>query len=174
MTVLLKADDSILDIVRQAYIDENGLTLTGQLDRQQYKSVNKFLAVAGADWNRKAKRHLFRPGAKERIEALLANGELRDDKKHFQSFYTPTALAAEVIAIADIRHVIHAFKFLKPGGKLVAIMAKGWMQGESRVRADFRDFLAIHGSVIKEVPEGTFKESGTNIAAVLIELRADG
>ena len=34
MTVLLKADDSILDIVRQAYIDENGLTLTGQLDRQ--------------------------------------------------------------------------------------------------------------------------------------------
>jgi 16S rRNA G1207 methylase RsmC len=62
---------------------------------------------------------------------------------------------------ADIRHIQHALKFLKPGGKLAAIC----MDTPHRRKA----FQSI-AKTWRELPPGSFKESATNIAAIMFSL----
>ncbi|MHA1572910.1 MAG: DUF3560 domain-containing protein [Alphaproteobacteria bacterium] len=64
---------------------------------------------------------------------------------------------------ADIKHIRHAQKFLKPGGRLVAICANG-----PRQRAAFMD-IAEHW---EDLPAGTFKQAGTNVNTALVVLTA--
>jgi predicted RNA methylase len=67
---------------------------------------------------------------------------------------------------ADAQHVLHALKFLKPGGKLVAIMSAGVTFRETdwyrRVRG-----LACE---IRPLPPNSFKDSGTSVNAVLVKI----
>lgn len=59
---------------------------------------------------------------------------------------------------ADIRHIEHARSFLKPGGRLAALM----MDTEHRERAlrhDAEDWI--------EIPAGTFQAEGTKVPAIL-------
>jgi protein-L-isoaspartate O-methyltransferase len=60
---------------------------------------------------------------------------------------------------ADIKHIEHARKFLKPGGRLVAICADGPRQ---------RERLRPLASKWRSLPAGTFKESGTMVNAALL------
>jgi len=248
----LKASPEILDILKSSELKDNGIQLNGQLSREDYVAVNKFLTVAGCKWNKGKGMHIFiDAAAKDKMIGLINTGEVQDDKKLFQSYYTPDSLAAEVVDIAgikfgdkvlepsaghgaiadrakelkakvhcveidpvsadilerkgyvvkradflalpsptcpmhqyeivvmnppftgdqDIKHVIKAFEFLAIGGKLVAIMGKGWTFGNRKACVQFREFLQKHGgAIVREIPEGTFKESGTNIATVIIEI----
>lgn len=70
----------------------------------------------------------------------------------------------------DIDHVVHAFKFLKPGGRLVAIMGAGVTFRTNRKTVAFRAFVAQAGGTIEPLPEGTFKVSGTAVNTVLVVL----
>lgn len=83
---------------------------------------------------------------------------------------TPRKPVSPSRPLPDIDHVLHAYKFLLPGGKLVAIMSKGFLAGEQKKRAGFRQFLAEHGKVVLELPSGTFQESGTMVETVVVEL----
>jgi predicted RNA methylase len=65
----------------------------------------------------------------------------------------------------DIAHVAHALTLLAPGGVLVAIMSP------NTARAAFTDLIFGHDFEIEEVPAGTFKESGTNIATIILIIR---
>jgi phospholipid N-methyltransferase len=72
-----------------------------------------------------------------------------------------------------IRHVKHAYDLLSPGGRLVAIMDKGWMFGANKTRREFKEWyegMQSDGfaSVPEELPPGTFKDSGTNVGAILV------
>lgn len=71
----------------------------------------------------------------------------------------------------DIDHVNHAFKFLKPGGKLVSVMSEGTFFRTNQKAEKFRDFFLEHflGSV--ELEPGDFKESGTMVKTRIIALR---
>lgn len=69
---------------------------------------------------------------------------------------------------ADIRHVTQATKFLKPGGKLVAIMSAGVTFREDRTTREFREMVAAHGGTIKPLAPGAFKASGTGVNAALV------
>jgi predicted RNA methylase len=62
---------------------------------------------------------------------------------------------------ADIRHIHHALKFLKPGGKLAALA----MDTHHRAEA-----LRPMSSTWEQIPAGAFKSEGTNIAAVLLTI----
>ena len=58
------------------------------------------------------------------------------------------------------KHVLHAYKFLKPGGRLVAIIPHGAINKEYQGEWD----LMMRGFVNEiPLPKGTFKESGTMI-----------
>jgi len=72
----------------------------------------------------------------------------------------------------DIEHVTHAFKFLKPGGRLVAITSPSWQTKQDRKSAAFRKLVEDHGRIAEEFSEGSFKESGTNVRTLLVVLDA--
>lgn len=73
---------------------------------------------------------------------------------------------------ADIRHVMHAARFLRPDGRLVAIMSAGVTFRQTRLTLDFHEFLAAHGGEIRPLPEGAFLSSGTAINTVVVSLDA--
>ncbi|MCU0876007.1 MAG: class I SAM-dependent methyltransferase [Pirellulaceae bacterium] len=65
---------------------------------------------------------------------------------------------------SDVRHIQHARKFSKPGGRLVAICAAGPVQ---------RDALEPVCSEWIDLPQGTFKEQGTNVHTAIVVIDAD-
>ena len=67
----------------------------------------------------------------------------------------------------DIKHIRHALRFLKPGGKLVAICANG-----PRQNAQLRPLVQQHGGVWESLPPNTFAESGTAVNTALFTLTA--
>lgn len=77
---------------------------------------------------------------------------------------------------ADIRHVAHALRFLKPGGRMVAILSAGVLSRDNRLTADFRTDIALAGGRFELLPDGSFRESGTMVHACLLVAgaRADG
>lgn len=72
----------------------------------------------------------------------------------------------------DIRHVLHAYRFLVPGGRLVAIMSNSVMFRENKLTADFRDFVGARGGTMKALPEGSFKPSGTGVNTCIVTIGA--
>lgn len=73
---------------------------------------------------------------------------------------------------ADINHVLHAYRFLKPGGVLVAIMSAGVTFREDRKSREFRQFVDEHGGTIEALPPGSFKSSGTMVNACVVKIVA--
>lgn len=69
---------------------------------------------------------------------------------------------------ADVKHVMHALKMVKPGGKLVAIMSGGVMFRTTRQTAEFRELVGRYGGTFEALPPGAFKESGTLVNTVLV------
>lgn len=70
----------------------------------------------------------------------------------------------------DMAHVLHAWKFLKPGGTLAAITSPGWKHRVQKSAVAFREFIERHKEHVEDLPEGAFKASGTGIATVLVVL----
>ncbi len=71
---------------------------------------------------------------------------------------------------ADIKHVLHAFKFLKPGGRLVSVMSAAVQFRDNNLTKDFRRFVAEKGGTIQELPQGSFKVSGTMVNTVVVTI----
>ena len=71
---------------------------------------------------------------------------------------------------ADVKHVEHALKFLKPGGRLVALCANGPRQGAAFGR--WRDSGRFASATWRALPPGSFKESGTNVNVALVMIDA--
>jgi hypothetical protein len=69
----------------------------------------------------------------------------------------------------DIKHIQHAFTLLKPGGRIVAIMAN--RAGQNRAK-EFFDFVGNHG-YYESNPEGAFKSAfkptGVNTITVVLD-----
>ncbi|SFJ68531.1 N-6 DNA methylase [Methylobacterium brachiatum] len=69
----------------------------------------------------------------------------------------------------DIAHVEHAMRFLKPGGRLVAIMSGGILYRAGK-QAAFRQRIMDLGGTIAQLPADSFKASGTNVSTCLVSL----
>lgn len=65
----------------------------------------------------------------------------------------------------DIQHVTHAMKFLRPGGRLVAIVSAGALFRQDRLAVEFRELVANN---ITPLPEGSFKASGTGVNTAMV------
>lgn len=70
----------------------------------------------------------------------------------------------------DVDHVMHAWKFLKPGGRLVSIMSAGVKFRNDNKYKTFRSFVEEIGGRIVDLPEGSFKASGTNVNTVMVTM----
>lgn len=78
-------------------------------------------------------------------------------------FFDAVAMNPPFHMRADIRHIEHARKFLKPGGTLAALC----MDTPHREKA-----LRHLSATWEQIPAGAFKSEGTGIAAVLLTIRA--
>lgn len=67
----------------------------------------------------------------------------------------------------DVKHVAHAWKFLKPGGRLVAIMWPNTKRAAFEALLDAGDVAEFQ---IIQVDAGEFKESGTDTASLILIL----
>lgn len=68
----------------------------------------------------------------------------------------------------DIDHVRHAYKFVRSGGRVVAIMSAGVTFRQNRKTVEFREWVKDLGGTIEDLPEGTFKAEGTMVRAVMV------
>lgn len=71
----------------------------------------------------------------------------------------------------DIDHVTHAFKFLKPGGTLHAIMSAGTEFRETKKAVAFRELVNKCGGRMDDMPAGSFAESGTYVNTIAVKLQ---
>lgn len=69
---------------------------------------------------------------------------------------------------ADIDHIMKMYSLLKSGGRIVTIASPSWTFGFQKKQVRFREWLDEVDATIEELPAGTFKETGTNIRAMLL------
>ena len=69
---------------------------------------------------------------------------------------------------ADIDHVTHAARFLKPGGRMVAIMSAGTIFRQNSKAVAFRGWLEALGGTLEDLPDGAFKASGTMVRTCIV------
>lgn len=62
-------------------------------------------------------------------------------------------------AAADVKHVLHAVNFLKPGGRLVSVVMNGPRQ---------RAALKPIATAWHDLPAGSFRASGTNVETAVV------
>lgn len=71
----------------------------------------------------------------------------------------------------DIEHVMHAFKFLKKGGRLATIMSSTVMNSNSKKALAFQQFFYDHSGTFCMNPAHSFKESGTAVSTIRLLLK---
>lgn len=90
-------------ILAAAKIEPDRLFLPDQrIDRALYVEIDKFLQASGGKWDKRAKAHVF-PKGTEGLSAQISAGTVDDLKRSYEQFFTPEALAAELISLADLR-----------------------------------------------------------------------
>jgi hypothetical protein len=76
---------------------------------------------------------------------------------------------------ADMDHVQHCFNmFLRPGGRLVAIMSEGSFFRSDKKATGFREWLSQYDHTVTKLDAGEFYESGTNIPTRLVVINKPG
>lgn len=70
----------------------------------------------------------------------------------------------------DCDHITHAFKFLKPGGRLAAIGGGGWEYRQDKKAKAFRELLDDYAMMNEPNKVGAFKESGTMVGTRTVVL----
>lgn len=74
----------------------------------------------------------------------------------------------------DIDHVVHALKFLKDDGFLIAIMSAHTEFAESRKAKAFRDMITKMSGQFRDNPAGSFSSVGTNVNTLTLRVYKDG
>jgi len=66
----------------------------------------------------------------------------------------------------DIAHVTHAFRMLRDGGVLVAVVSPSIEFRSTKTHEAFRELLREHGSVVERLPRGTFDDAAVETLVV--------
>jgi len=93
MNACLTISEPVLAVLNASTIEGATLKLNGQLDRALYTAVNKVLELLGGKWNRKAAAHVFEDDPARVIAEALEAGTVVDEKKLYQFYETPRAVA---------------------------------------------------------------------------------
>ncbi|MGW2863399.1 methyltransferase [Streptomyces sp. NPDC001205] len=73
---------------------------------------------------------------------------------------------------ADIAHVTHALSFLRPHGRLTAVMSAALTFHTDARTVFFRAQIERSGGSVRALPDGAFKPSGTAVRTVLVTIPA--
>lgn len=93
----------VTEILSQSTITATLLVLPpGQLERKLYEKVAKVIQLAGGKWNRSKAGFIFPSDPRAKLGLALESGAIVDEKKLRQAFYTPAAIADEVVLAAEV------------------------------------------------------------------------
>jgi hypothetical protein len=68
----------------------------------------------------------------------------------------------------DVDHIREMYHRCKIGGRIVTIASNSWRRGSQKKQVEFRSWLDGINAVVEDIEAGTFKESGTKVAACII------
>ncbi len=72
---------------------------------------------------------------------------------------------------ADVRHVLHALDFLKPGGRLAAIMSSGATFRQTAVTETLQNIVGETNGSFVRLPDNAFVSSGTQVSTVMLTIK---
>ncbi len=68
----------------------------------------------------------------------------------------------------DIDHVYEMYHHLAKGGRIVTIMSAHWKDSDKKKETEFKKWLKDLKADVRDNEAGAFKESGTNVATVMV------
>lgn len=72
---------------------------------------------------------------------------------------------------SDIAHCRHAYSLLNDGGRMVCITSPSWQFRTDKKSVEFKTwFESLPSVTVEELPAGTFRDSGTNVRALLLAI----
>ena len=106
------------------------------------------------------------PGRAATLAGLLgAENVIEGDFLAVEPFPVDVVIANPPFARrADVKHLMHALRFVKPGGRLVSVMSASIGFRQDNLTTELRERL----DSITALPEGSFRESGTDVNTVLV------
>lgn len=69
---------------------------------------------------------------------------------------------------AGVQHVLHGLRFLKPGGKLVAVLGAGLEYRDDGPTRELRELMFAWGGHATTLPAGSFRDAGTDVETLLV------
>lgn len=112
----------------------------------------------------------------QNVKTLVGLGFQLDGPQDFLSVEPKPAFDRVIMnppfsGFRDIAHIRHAMGFLRPGGVLTAIASTQWQTHDTAPAKAFQAYVALLGGVVKQIPAGAFKSSGTDVATTLLVLK---
>lgn len=105
----------------------------------------------------------------EQVGFCVSYGNFMDMGSEFK--YDRVVMNPPFTKQQDIDHVLYALEFLKSGGILVSIMSAGVMYRTNKKTEKFWEIIyAQEDYEVVELPEGTFKSSGTMVNAIILKV----
>ena len=118
-------------VLERSTITDNSVKLPpGQLERKLYEGVKKVLEFVGGKWKGgNTQAFVFTGSPHAKLHLTLATGIAVDVQKKFQAFYTPPALAAEVVQLAMVK----GKSVLEPSAGQGALVKECLAQGATEI-----------------------------------------
>lgn len=115
---------------------------------------------------------------RKKLRGIVPLIDVRDGVLDFMEFRSTVPFDAVVMnpAFAKIGkgdcidHYMHAYEMLRPGGMLVGVGPSSLIFREHRRYKAFRTWVKMHAGTITELPEGSFKSSGTNVHTCVVRV----
>lgn len=101
------------------------------------------------------------------VDFLAFAGDVRDGK--IRNTWTHIIMNPPFSKQQDVAHILAAWDILQPGGVLVSVCSPSPFFRTDKKSVGFRAWLEETGAEIVDVPEGSFKSSGTMIRTKLIK-----
>lgn len=165
--VILSFIESGADLSKSGYhqyLGNEGLNLS-DTDRAYLRDYLCFAGVGRLGGRRKSRGKVV-----EKMEGVSLVGE--DFTQGVPRLYDRIFANPPFAKNQDIRHVRMMYDALNPdGGEMCVITSTHWRNAPEKECASFREWLHEVEAETHEIPEGVFRESGTDVATMAIVIR---
>ncbi len=153
-----------LAILNKCTVEGNVVKLPDiQLERDTYLEVKKSLELIGGKWKGgKVYGFVFQQDPTELLEAI-ASGDKRNLKKEFQFFATPSQLADELVALADIQE---QHSILEPSAGQGAIIQAISRFNSNIAKVDCFELMDLNRQILSKIPKANILDDDFLLADI--------
>lgn len=105
----------------------------------------------------------------EKIDGTLLIADDFLQIAHFENFYNKIIANPPFAKNQDIDHIYKMWECLAPGGRIVTISSKHWLNSDNKKEKEFKNWIYnVVEADVQGIGAGVFSESGTKIETLLI------